>query len=346
MRQDEIINIEVRFHQVCESVFVSDAYFSFLNQSDFLRIISINGFAEGTESFDNVIKGRNHLQLIGLWCQLANWTFADKLAAFYATQFIVRSVLSENLFNQQVQALIDYFITSTTSIFVRSLLNTRQIIQNNALMSGHRSNAFFYVIAPGGYFTVAWTLLVGYNYYSDTSRCICIYSNTCTEPLYYVNYVNYTRIKVRTVPGLLIGCYIDDATLGSTLECYYNQSCLNTIHSEFQLPPSFNASALDPSSPSQFNTNSSIGSLIAQMMVENWTNTSSHVVFYNKCQPSMCIYSYEGKNDLLIVITTVMGLLGGLALVLKTIIFLIVMFLHRYRQYVVQRQTSSNGNVL
>jgi hypothetical protein len=148
------------------------------------------------------------------------------------------------------------------------------------------------------------------------------------------------------MPGLLIGCYIDDATLGSTLECYYNQSCLGTIHSQLQLPPSFNTSALDPSSSSQFNTNSSIGSLVAQMMVENWTRASSHVAFYNKCQPSMCIYSYEGKNDLLIIITTVMGLLGGLILVLKTTIFLIIMCLQRYRCYVVQRQTSSDGNVL
>lgn len=347
MRQDQIINIEVRFHQVCGSVFISDAYFAYLNQSNFLQTVNSNVIVEGAVSFDSAIKGQNHLQLIALWCQLANSTFVDKLAEFYATQFIAQYALGESMFNQQVQAFIDYFKTSTTSTFVRSLVNTRQIIQNNALMSGYRYNSFFYLITPHYFsFISNWSLHVAYNYYPNETGCICIASNTCSEPLFYGVYINYKRVKFRTVPGLLIGCYIDDATLGSTLECYYNQSCLDTIHSQFRLPLSFNASALDLSNPSQFNTNSSIGSLVAQLMVENWTNTSSHIAFYNKCQPSICIYSYEDKNDLLIIITTIMGLIGGLASVLKIIVFLIVVFLHRYRRHVLQRQTPSQGNIL
>lgn len=345
IQQGEIIHIEPRFHQICTSDFVSDAYFSYLRQSNFLETINKSYIVDGFTGFDSVLKGQNHLQLVALWCQLGNSSYIDKRTAFYATQFTAKDVLTEDLFNQQVYALIHFFITSTTNTFVQSLVVTQKIIQENAIMNGYRLNCFLYLIPPDNIKYYTLTLKVGYNSYENQSECICIYSDTCTEPLSYQDVSDNMYIKVTTVPGLLIGCYIDEATLGSTLECYYNQSCLNAIHSQFRLPPSSNASALDPSSPSQFNTNSSISSFVAQMMVENWTNTSSHMAFYNKCKPSTCTYSYQGKHDLLTIITTIIGLLGGLTFILKLIVPPVVIFLYRCRQYVVQCRAPSDGNV-
>ncbi|CAF1255155.1 unnamed protein product, partial [Adineta steineri] len=42
--------------------------------------------------------------------------------------------------------------------------------------------------------------------------------------------------------------------------------------------------------------------------------------YYNECQPSKCSYSYETKNSAIYIITTVIGLVGGLITVLKLIV--------------------------
>ncbi|CAF3502101.1 unnamed protein product, partial [Adineta steineri] len=54
--------------------------------------------------------------------------------------------------------------------------------------------------------------------------------------------------------------------------------------------------------------NSTIQELVDQLMVEEWNSSTIYDGYYNECQPSKCSYSYETKNGLIYIITTVIGL--------------------------------------
>ena len=42
--------------------------------------------------------------------------------------------------------------------------------------------------------------------------------------------------------------------------------------------------------------------------------------YYNECQPIQCTYSYKTRNDLILIITALVGLVGGLTTSLKIVV--------------------------
>ena len=55
-------------------------------------------------------------------------------------------------------------------------------------------------------------------------------------------------------------------------------------------------------------------------MVEEWINTSSYKNYYAACNPGICIYSLKGKNKIIVVISTTIGLLGSLTTILSIVV--------------------------
>ncbi|CAF4839306.1 unnamed protein product, partial [Rotaria sp. Silwood2] len=65
-------------------------------------------------------------------------------------------------------------------------------------------------------------------------------------------------------------------------------------------------------------------SIVDQLMVEEWINTTSHKAYYDRCQPITCTYSYVHKNTWLVVFITIIGVIGGLQIVLRIILPLLI----------------------
>ncbi|CAF1563008.1 unnamed protein product [Adineta steineri] len=99
---------------------------------------------------------------------------------------------------------------------------------------------------------------------------------------------------------------------------------------------------LDISLLVRFHMNSTIQELVDKLMVEEWTNSTIYDGYYNECQPSKCSYSHETKNGLIYIITTVIGLVGGLITVLKLIIPRAVRFI----MFCIQRCTVKRNAVV
>ena len=108
-----------------------------------------------------------------------------------------------------------------------------------------------------------------------------------------------------------------EALLQSTLECFYNQTCLDILQSNISSTHSMNATALDSSLPSQYHPKSRVQEHVDQLMVEQWMKSAAFEKYYAECQPSQCTYSHETKNSAVYIITTIVGLVGGLVTVLK-----------------------------
>ncbi|CAF1575414.1 unnamed protein product, partial [Adineta steineri] len=297
--QGNFIDINATFHQVCQSDFISESYLLFLKKS----------------VLDNlIITGQCHLQFIASWCRLADESLRDNRLVFNSQQFITQEVLSIEILEKEVQSLAIVFFTTTISIFVRSLSIAYETTHMNALQSGLKTN--FYPQINGAYPSLN-EVTVSHTY--APNACSCNVNPTCTGSNSFPVPNNSGTLRF-TFPGLLTGCYLDEATLQSNLQCYYRQTCLDTVHSFIQSTLSFNATALNQPLNSQYNASSLISHIVDNMMLENWTAVAFHQSFYETCQPSLCTYSYQTRNSISSVITIVIQLVGGLTIILKILV--------------------------
>ncbi|CAF4558888.1 unnamed protein product [Rotaria sp. Silwood2] len=119
-------------------------------------------------------------------------------------------------------------------------------------------------------------------YGNGESNCSCDQTPLCTVPTYIDENIRLL------VPGILIGCFIVEALLQSNLFCFYNQSCIETLKHLINPYIELNTSALNQTLPSRFAPNSTIRSIVDQLMVEEWINTTSHKAYYDRYQPITC----------------------------------------------------------
>ncbi|CAF3796016.1 unnamed protein product [Rotaria sordida] len=78
-------------------------------------------------------------------------------------------------------------------------------------------------------------------------------------------------------------------------------------------------SPLDSSIPSRFSKNTSIGTLLDEYFLEEWTQTGSYEDYFAACAPTHCNFEYVTRNNLLYVAASVLGLYGGLTIGLRFI---------------------------
>jgi hypothetical protein len=86
------------------------------------------------------------------------------------------------------------------------------------------------------------------------------------------------------------------------------------------VPLPMNVTPLDASLLNVYYANSTIKELIDKMMIEQWHATTVFENYYNECQPIQCIYTFETKNDVIYILTTMFGIAGGLVTVLELVV--------------------------
>ena len=141
-------------------------------------------------------------------------------------------------------------------------------------------------------------------------ECNCGLSYKCTQP---------SR-------GMMAGCYAIEALVQTTLECFYDQECINADGTF----PSLDISTLEKS---QFNMNTTIEVLLNHLMVEEYFTNISYEKYFNACAPSSCTYSYIGHGSTVEAITSLIGLYGGLVIITRCIAVIItqIWFYRKHR---------------
>jgi hypothetical protein len=304
------LDVQYTLHQACDSVFTTEDWINFLYQSlDYISLY-IDDFR---------FKCSLRFQGLSALCGLVNETISNSLTQFYSNQYISASVIPSQVFESQANASVSQFISSTANDFLFSLSAIRDTTQSNALFSGEGTNYEQYT--PGGYgYTYAYALSYG--------DCSCSLSAACIEQ----SSILKSSGKVSfSVPGFYEGCYIIESLLQSDLRCFYNQTCINKLLSYYTTVPSMNitVTALDKKLLVQFLENSTIQEIVDQLMVEQWNRSIMYDQYYNACQPIKCAYTHQTKNSIVYIVTTLIGLLGGLVTVLKLIVPRVVMFVRK-----------------
>lgn len=147
-------------------------------------------------------------------------------------------------------------------------------------------------------------------------------------------------------PGLFLSCSSFESTLANSFQCFFDQTCIDKYLSlyNYDLPDrlplpeaTLAIRPLDSSAPSRYALNDTIDAMFNQLMIEVWEIEGNFDNYYETCAPAMCTYTYAQRLDILHVVTTIVGLLGGLSIILRLLCPVTARFVHwmigRWQQY-------------
>ncbi|CAF0807515.1 unnamed protein product [Adineta steineri] len=81
------------------------------------------------------------------------------------------------------------------------------------------------------------------------------------------------------------------------------------------------------STASHYQEKSSLLEIVSNLMVEKWNNQTFYDNYFNICQPSVCTATYVSQGNIVYIITTTIGLIGGLTKVYKFVVPIFIMII-------------------
>ncbi|CAF4024878.1 unnamed protein product [Adineta steineri] len=313
---DQFVEIKPEFHPICSSEFISEEWrigianglvsnLSIYSQKDYRRFISA------------------HIQYLQGLCRLSQQSVNNAVNESLTSLLVTTELLSKQNFYNHVNNSIEQSKSNAPILFSRLLFITRTVNHGNAFISTYGTNFEYISLLIEGEFSYAYTEGMIYD-----NECSCgLYSNCTTQ----ATFVDENSSEVIPVKGLKIGCTPSESFRLSTLECFYDQSCLNLIQNYTSY---HNSSTPLSTNSSRFPENTKIDELIKNLFNEQWFNQSNYSSYYEQCSPLLCSYTDIERFNILYTITLFLGLQGGLAIVLKWIcpkLVRIVSTINRYR---------------
>ncbi|CAF3982889.1 unnamed protein product, partial [Adineta steineri] len=295
------MEIKPIFHDICSSPFASEQW----------RINLTAGLVANLSTYTRRDYRRflsAHLQFLQGLCQLSMNATYNSVNQFLTSLLVTSELLSETNFHQKLESLIEQSKSNAPTTFRHLLFLIQTINHGNAFMSTYGTT--FEYIVPKNASTESYlstTALI----YDD--ECSCgLYSNCTTQ----ANFITFNSSGIIPIKGLKIGCTPSESFRASTLECFYDRSCINLIYqytnySNFHHPLSI--------MKSRFSTNTTIAELIDNLFIEQWSNKTNYTSYFQQCLPSYCSYTSVQKSTLLNIITLLLSLQGGLSFILKWI---------------------------
>jgi len=303
MEYEQFIQINLTYHQICLSDFVKQEWINYLYE--FWYVNQMNFRSTATSQF---------LSLSSL-CQLTRQIIETNINSFYTNKYLTSELISFDHFEIQMNSTIDLLKKTMPRTFKRTLDTIRGLIQGNSLLTGYQTSWKLSMIDLYQYAPL-YT-----NPQSYGNSCSCALSAKCTQPA-IITYEYPTGL-----PGLFIGCYPLEALLQSSLECFYDQKCLDLVIQYMNITnKTITMQVLDSYllSSSDFLMNETIEQMVDRLFIDQWYINQSYDKYFEQCAVTKCTYSYVQKFDILYLVTTLMGLYDGLSKILKIIVPLII----------------------
>lgn len=246
-------------------------------------------------------------EMLNALCDLAEKTVNDALSIFHRTKLLVSQINKQPDFLLQTQMISSTFYTSIQNSFARSLNLVNVLKQGDLFVSGLGTNYQFqgYLDSQRNYITIYGTAI---NFVDANGvYCNCYMKSTCVRTVYVLNEFNNGSILI---PGWVSGCYVQDALFHSTLECYFDASCLAAIRQAYSAPLTVQVMLMRNSS--QFTPQTTVGTIARKLFVDDWSESFNFTAYYQACAPKTCSYIVDGRQAFIVVLGTLVGIWGGL----------------------------------
>ena len=246
----------------------------------------------------------------------------------------------ESFVNQHIQGLDILSATHSRTVipFISEMFNGNLLPSafntDWNLEYGNESNGFLIRSVPRSYMN---------------GTCNCIVSNKCQDALR----VGPSDIKLE---GLVVGCSPMDGLRMSSLQCFFSSDCISAIidhlnyYTELDGSPSLHFDRppipatimrpLDKTGLSKSLPNTTIGTLINDLFIESWINSSSYGSYFNSCSPSECRYEHRSGQSILYVITAVLSLYSGLSAAWRIVVWNALRLYQRTKVWCASRRTT------
>ena len=290
--QGKLISVKSSVNQVCNSDFVSSLWLGLLG----------NAYSWDLYYSDFRLVGLPNFQLLSQFCLLANQTITNALFLFENTKFVSSHVLLEEDLRLQTTSLVATFVMATERSFLHELDLIRATTQGNQILTGTYAN-FGVTIrnsTTNGSILDA-DIVPGYFILADGSPCFCARDSTCALPMgiYYISYNPFKPHSIFNISSFYFGCMLVDSLMRSTLQCFFdNSDCLRSI-----LPyptnttSSVNITPLMTRRSSKYQSNTTVGVLLQNLFVEEWSTNTSYASYYVECAPQSCTYTRTERKS-------------------------------------------------
>ena len=321
--QQTFLTLQPKFHQVCQSDLVNPQW---INGISYTAIYTGDG---EVLSYDFRFLGPAIFATISSLCQLSFTTIEDAMIDFNASSLISTKVIPEDQLTLQGQSIMDLFISTNKDEFVSALQIVRDTTYANVLVSGFQTIGSIEFRPTND---IRSRFIISPHTYNYTSSCTCSTDRNCIQPAAIYD-AHSTRL-LYLIPGMFIGCYMVEAALQSNLVFFYDQQNIDELRQIIYFDDyntrSLRTTALNRSHHSQYNETTSIDILMHNMMTESWNKLINYSAYYEQCHTMECKYTYTIKYDTIYIVTTITGLVGGLATIYQLIIPRVVTLIRRY----------------
>ncbi|CAF1203262.1 unnamed protein product [Adineta ricciae] len=298
-KYNQFVEIKSVLHPICGKEFVSEKW-----RMDLVSGLHPNLAAYGDRDYRRFLSA--HLQYLQGLCQLSQKSVDNTINEYVTSLLVTVQLLSETDFQNQLNASIEHSRLNAPLLFSRCLF----FIQNN-----FRANAFLSIYGTDFKFPIESQSYTGYLYAEPViydNGCSCEMSSNCTTQ---ATFIETDSSKIISVLGMKMGCTPTESFLASTLECFYNQSCLDFIQQYTNYSNSL--TPLSTTILSRFSQNTTITELIRHLFIEKWSTKINYSSYYEQCSPSLCSYISVENFDIIYSITVILSIQGGLTIVLK-----------------------------
>ncbi|CAF2856611.1 unnamed protein product [Rotaria sp. Silwood2] len=312
----QFVSVNPRFHQVCLSDFVNEDWFS--------SLFNIN--TSNYYPLDFRLMASAQFQVLSALCRTSRRAVIDAFHGFAVKPIFSLNALSRDVLDSYIGTSIEQFQKDTFESFRSCNHFISAFIAEHRFISALRTN-FYTRSVPDTNISETFSAIypqqvnLTQSSFMSNETCRCDRTSDCIYP---AGIYNQTRaiipnevfsldaLPLFIVPGFQVGCVPQNALLQSTLECFYNQSCLDTVISL--------TGALRTVSPlnisnsfSRFSPTTPIAVLFDNLMIESWENSIDFVTYFQTCAPKACSYSYVQRFSLIYMITTMVSVFGGLS---------------------------------
>jgi hypothetical protein len=275
---ETFLSIDYRSHAICSSPFVSDDWILYTYQKNgpFLHF--------NRTDFRRTATGQ--YQLLSSFCALSQKTVQDAILQLNATAFMDAQLISSDELHRRIQTRFDAFKENAPRTFLTMFNTVREVTETNMLSTLYSSNSRAMSVYPRQ-FSYLYKEPIVYQ------TCNCVTSTRCTQPS----------------GSMMVGCYPLEALLRSTLQCFYDQQCIDSSETFRSLDYSTHLT--------RYQLNATVELILAELMVEEYSLNVSYKSYFDQCAASACSYSYRGRQDTVDIIATIVGLYGGLMVISK-----------------------------
>ncbi|CAF4064641.1 unnamed protein product [Rotaria sordida] len=279
-------------------------------------------------------------QILSILCRISRQAVIDALKEFAATTMLSPSALSRDVVNIYVGTSIEQFQKTTLDSYRSHIHFILSILAEQRFISALRTNFYTRSVLGSNNFV---TFPAIYPQQIDPTQSSSILNETCqcdrtNNCIYPAGIYNQSRSIIPNevfsldasplfmIPGFQVGCVPQNALFQSTLECFYNQTCLDIVISLTGALRTISPLNISNSN-SRFSPTTTIAILFDNLMIESWENSIDFATYFQTCAPKICSYSYVQRFFLIYMITTIVSVFGGIRVTLHIVSPLFVKFI-------------------